>query len=214
MLSTNSYANGLAVGSSSIILQTNKIPLGGTCNISQTNGTAYETEFTIWCENWIDVDGYVAEYSFFAYYYDDSINYGLGYNSIGNLTTQLPQGAAYDSNRLYIYVQIIDNENGVTIFNFTNPMFIDPPNSSVYAQNLNDLLSQNQYSSKVINLNTANTIQTIQTLTNAADMLNAQSFADQKAVFGGTDDSYLVPISNGPEATYSGIVAVIFISFH
>lgn len=51
---------------------------------------------------------------------------GLGSSLTGVLMTQLPNGAPADSNRLYIYVNIIDNDNGVTTFQIATPVQVDP----------------------------------------------------------------------------------------
>ena len=44
----------------------------------------------------------------------------LGYTKDGNFITQLPQGSEIDDYKMSIYVQIIDNDNGVTVFKFEN----------------------------------------------------------------------------------------------
>lgn len=50
---------------------------------------------------------------------------GLGTSMSGVLETQLPNGSPLDSNRLYIYVNVIDNDKGVTKFSLTNPVQVD-----------------------------------------------------------------------------------------
>ena len=122
--------------------------------------------------------------SFKAYYLYDSLNYGLGYNSNGILTTQLPEGASYDSNKIYLYVQIVDNEGGITVFNFTAPLVVNGPSNANYVQALSDLTTKNLYSKPIIDLYSGNTVKTMQDLTVMSNMLNQQSFADKTACFG------------------------------
>ena len=53
----------------------------------------------------------------------------LNYNSNGNLNIQLPQGPAYDSYKLYLFVNIIDDTYGVTVYNLTQPVIVMPNNN-------------------------------------------------------------------------------------
>jgi hypothetical protein len=48
----------------------------------------------------------------------------LGYNSNGELYVQLPQGAQSNSNKLNIYVNIIDNLGGVRVFDLDTPVVV------------------------------------------------------------------------------------------
>jgi hypothetical protein len=49
-------------GLSSIILNLNRVPSGGTCTIDQTTGIALSTYFAVSCSNWIDTDGNITKY--------------------------------------------------------------------------------------------------------------------------------------------------------
>ena len=55
-------------GTSSLILKINQTPFNGTCLISQSNGIAFQTYFTINCSDWIDSDGYITSYEFYGYF--------------------------------------------------------------------------------------------------------------------------------------------------
>ena len=55
----------------------------------------------------------------------------LGYNSNGELYVQLPQGASSDSNKLHLYVNIIDNLGGVRVFNLATPVVVTQNKDSV-----------------------------------------------------------------------------------
>lgn len=56
----------------------------------------------------------------------------LNFNSYGNLTVQLPQGPSCDLYRLYLSVNIIDNENGLTVFNLISPVVVLPDDSYLW----------------------------------------------------------------------------------
>ena len=53
----------------------------------------------------------------------------LNYNSDGNLWIQLPQGPDYDGNKLYLFVNIIDDTFGSTVFNIQQPVVVIPNNN-------------------------------------------------------------------------------------
>ena len=53
----------------------------------------------------------------------------LNYNSDGNLWIQLPQGPDYDGNKLYLFVNIIDDTYGSTVFNIQQPVVVTPNNN-------------------------------------------------------------------------------------
>ena len=48
----------------------------------------------------------------------------LNSNSDGNLWTKLSQGPPNDGSKIYIFVNIIDNNNGVTIYNISKPIVV------------------------------------------------------------------------------------------
>ena len=50
----------------------------------------------------------------------------LNFNSHGNLSVQLPQGPSSDSYRLFLSVNIVDNQHGLTIFNIPSPVIVLP----------------------------------------------------------------------------------------
>ena len=55
-------------GSTSTIFYVNFPPKNGMCDINPTNGTTNMT-FHINCYNWVDLEGSVALYSYFGYYF-------------------------------------------------------------------------------------------------------------------------------------------------
>jgi hypothetical protein len=57
---------------------------------------------------------------------------GFGTSLTGVLSTQnLPIGPSTDSYRLYLYVNIIDNDNGVTTYNISTPIQVQPDTSTI-----------------------------------------------------------------------------------
>lgn len=57
---------------------------------------------------------------------------GLGTSLNGVLSSQnLPIGPSTDSYRLYLYVNIMDNDNGVTTYNITTPIQVQPDTSTL-----------------------------------------------------------------------------------
>lgn len=53
----------------------------------------------------------------------------LNYNSNGDLWIQLPQGPDSDGNKIYLFVNIIDDTYGVTVYNLTQPVIVTPNNN-------------------------------------------------------------------------------------
>lgn len=58
-------------GTSSLTLKINQPPYNGFCSLSNSNGIAFHTYFTVSCSNWTDADGYVTSYGFFGQYHWD-----------------------------------------------------------------------------------------------------------------------------------------------
>ena len=125
-LTAISKQNGISKGASSIILQLNKLPYGGACIMTPEEGSAAQTLFTFNCHDWVDDDGDIVKYVFFASMIGTPIDACIGYTSDGVFVTQLPQGSDTNEYKMNIYVQIIDNDNGVTIFNFENQIKSEP----------------------------------------------------------------------------------------
>lgn len=60
---------GLASSQSSLVLATNKLPTGGSCSIDPLEGITMDTEFTVVCQNWTDIDGNITKYEFYGKLY-------------------------------------------------------------------------------------------------------------------------------------------------
>jgi hypothetical protein len=56
----------LTTGLASLYLVVNLLPKNGTCSVNTHTGLSLATWFQIKCVNWLDLDGYVANYQFFG----------------------------------------------------------------------------------------------------------------------------------------------------
>ena len=79
----------------------------------------------------------------------------MNYNSNGDLYIQLPQGPDYDSYKLYLFVNIIDDTYGVTVYNITQPVTVMPNDN--LANNLAASIASNDPNSPFLqDLNSGN----------------------------------------------------------
>lgn len=53
----------------------------------------------------------------------------MNYNRNGDLFIQLPQGPVYDSYKLYLFVNIIDDTYGTVVYNIARPVTVMPDNN-------------------------------------------------------------------------------------
>lgn len=126
-----------------------------------------------------------------AVYKDDQLNVGLGYGLNGSLSTLLPPGATYDLFQMSIYVQISDNDDGLTIFQITPPITVIPDN--VKFQNMmTQLMSGDPTQVFNRNLNEGNNQIVIQDILTFMSVLNLQSLADKKGLAGSTSIKFLL----------------------
>ena len=110
----------------SMILKINQAPINGTCFVDLLEGYALSTLFTITCLNWIDIDGYITRYEYFAKFLNDSNPIALNYNEEGILYTQLPQGPPYDSYNISLFVQIIDDADAIAVYEIPTLVTVIP----------------------------------------------------------------------------------------
>ena len=205
-ITTISSTNGISTGSSSLIIFINRMPKNGSCSITPLNGVVLNTDFTIVCQNWYDSDGSIQRYNYYAGLLDDQMKIGLGYSYSGSLTTQLPQGAVYDSNRLYIDIEIVDNDNGITYYSITTPVTV---NSNVtQLQNImNQLISLDPLSQQNLILFDGNSLKSIQTLLALSSLLNMQSLSDKKSLMSNSSYSQTMLLTQiyGPLSNFNGV---------
>ena len=180
-----------ATGTFSMLALINQVPTSGECTVSPLNGTTSNTDFTITCSNWTDPDGQIAKYTYFANFLNDQAQIGLGYSWDGILTTQLPQGAVYDSNRVYISVEVKDNDNGRAYYTCDAPITVRPNEAKGIQSLMSDLVSQNVELVQNRILSEGSSVASVQTLLSVAYLLNQQSLSDKKAL-NITNSSYLL----------------------
>ena len=105
---------------------------------------------------------------------------------------KLPQGPAYDSYKLYLFVNIIDDTYGVTVFNITRPVIV-MPNFNL-ADSLTSSITTNDPNSPFLrDLNSGNlnlvaknvialsSVFNIQSLSSATSKNSSQADNDQKS---------------------------------
>jgi hypothetical protein len=98
----------------------------------------------------------------------------LNYNQNGILDIQLPQGPTTDSYRQYIFVNIIDDSNGIAVFTIDTPVVVTP-NDALVSQLLDSLLSSSDVSSQfMLNLNSGNLNLISKNIIGLSSVLNTQ----------------------------------------
>jgi hypothetical protein len=62
-----SFHGGSALGSSAIVFRLNQLPRGGKCFIEPNiGGLAVTTIFSIFCNDWYDLDGFITKFELFG----------------------------------------------------------------------------------------------------------------------------------------------------
>lgn len=98
----------------------------------------------------------------------------LNYNSNGKITLQLPQGPDTDSYFIYLFVNIIDDTDGTTVYLLPTPVTVKPNNQ--LANSLAESISSNDASSPmVIELNSGNLNLVSKNVISLATVFNIQS---------------------------------------
>jgi len=132
--------------------------------------------------NWIDPDGSIEQYAFYGVLLNDQMHIGLGLSKNGVLSAKLPQGAFYDSDRLKIYVKIVDNDDGVSYYDIPTPLTVRADNSNLMSQLGNMLNSDDSKSDLKKNLASGLSQSNIQQLLSISSMLNSLSFNDKSSL--------------------------------
>ena len=74
------------------------------------------------------------------------MNIQFGSNQVGKITGKLPAGPIYDNYNVYVYVKIIDNDNGIMLYNLGNPVQVRQ-NETVIQTLLDQLITEDPMSS-------------------------------------------------------------------
>ena len=193
-------------GSSSMMIKVNFPPKYGSCYIDPHNGTTL-TIFTINCSNWLDPDGTVISYTYYATLLNDQLNIGLGYSTNGILTSKIFAGAAYNLNQINICIQIYDEDQAFALYEIKNPVIVEP-----YLTDLdtveNRLIQDDPYFSSNIILHQGSYLSMIQEINNIASLLNIQSLSD-KLGFIQSGNAYNFTQVYGPYSSYAGVNPVL-----
>lgn len=80
----------------------------------------------------------------------------LNYNSNGRLSTQLPQGPMSDLYNLHLWVNIIDDTNGVTQFKLSSPVQVTPSPTQVLSNLTRSILNNDPMSEYLWLINSGN----------------------------------------------------------
>jgi hypothetical protein len=140
---------------------------------------------------------------------NDSVEYGLGYNSRLNQTfeVKLFAGAVYNSNKMNLYVQVYDNDGAFTIFELPQALIVNPHEKNLTSF-MNDLITRNSLFDSNMILNEGSFKESIQEIQRISSLLNDQSLSDKLGLILNGDAS-LFPQTYGPLWNYSGVIPVI-----
>ncbi len=104
----------------------------------------------------------------------------LNYNSDGYLSIILPQGPDTDSFKLSLFVNIIDDTNGITVYNILKPVVVMPNDNLV--ENLVDSIASNDENNQfLIEVNSGNLNLVSKNIIALTASFNAQSSLSTKA---------------------------------
>ena len=104
----------------------------------------------------------------------------LNYNSNGDLWIQLPQGPDSDGNKIYLFVNIIDDTYGVSVYNIPQPVIVTPNNN--LADQLAATLTSNDPNSPFLqDLNSGNVNLVAKNVIALTSVFNIQSLSPTSA---------------------------------
>ena len=104
----------------------------------------------------------------------------LNYNSDGYLSIILPQGPDTDAFKLSLFVNIIDDTNGITVYNILKPVVVLPNDNLV--ENLVDSIASNDENNQfIIEVNSGNLNLVSKNIIALTSIFNAQSSLSTKA---------------------------------
>ena len=187
----------------SLAIQVNQLPMGGSCFINPLSGMTLDTIFTIQCLNWRDLDGTIVKYNFYAGMVNNQMKISLGYSLNGILETQLPQGAIYDSNRMYISVEIVDDDNGITYYDLSSTSVTVNSNLTQLGNIMDQILKASSSSDENKVLFSGNTMQSVQIISSLSSMMSTQNMEDKKGFQSSSTHSF--PQTYGPSSNLSGV---------
>ncbi|CAF0876239.1 unnamed protein product, partial [Brachionus calyciflorus] len=174
---------GINTGSSSLKLRRNKLPEKGTCSVTPSEGLAMQTLFSITCTGWQDSDGKVVRYEYYATFNGVEQPISLGYDAIGKASYELPLGPAFDNYKMYLYVEIIDNDDGSTIY-YLNDSIVVKENTELLAGLMDSVTNFDPSSETNTKLFSGKPQVVLQVVNSITSMLNNQGFGDKNGQSG------------------------------
>lgn len=130
------------------------------------------------------------------------MNITLGYNSDGYFVTNLPEGPAYDSNKMHVSVKIIDNTGGFVDYTLASVTVIQ--NTSDAENLIEELLAQNTLNYLNQELYDGNTQSCAQNLIILSSILNSLSLTDKRSILDTNYSSSQFFLTNfGPQTNLS-----------
>ena len=100
----------------------------------------------------------------------------MNYNTNGVLWIQLPQGPDSDGNKIYLFVNVIDDTYGVTVYNLPQPVVVTPNNN--LADQLASLITTNDPNSPFLqDLNSGNVNLVAKNVIALTSVFNIQSLS-------------------------------------
>lgn len=137
---------------------------------------------------------------------DEQLNYGLGYSTSTNFSTNLFAGPSYDQFQMSIYVQVYDNNGAFTMYEIATLVQVVPDLNNLELT-MDKLISGGPVFATNIILNQGSYLNSIQIIQTISSLLNFESFSDK---FGINVNKSLIffPQIFGPMASYSGLNVV------
>ena len=105
---------------------------------------------------------------------------------MGQVALQLPQGPITDSYRIYLFVNIIDDSDGATVYQISNPVIVEP-NDALVGDLAISILTNDPNSQILTDLNSgdlnvvAKNVIALATVLNIQDNITVASQANQMA---------------------------------
>ena len=99
----------------------------------------------------------------------------LNFNSAGFLRTKLPPGPDEDSNKVYVFVKVVDDSGGLVEYDITSPIYVYP-NHTLTLNLIDNLASNLTYSTLMKKLNSGNLQTCSQNILILASTLNSLNY--------------------------------------
>ena len=141
---------------------------------------------------------------------DEQLNYGLGYSTSSNFTTNLFVGPSYDQFQMSIYVQVYDKDGAFTTYEIVGSITVLPDASNLFIA-MNDLISANPYFSTNIILNQGSYLNSLEEIQRISSLFNIKSQSDKLSIINYGDKrltELAFPQIYGPSAEYVGVEMV------